>query len=157
MLINNAGYAPKSTRLNFAKAEDLEFTFRVNVVAPVMLAKTLKPLLKAGATASGTPSWIINMSSILGSIEENAMGGQYAYRASKAGLNACTKSMSLDLKSDSICALALHPGWVKTDMGGNNAQLEIDESCQKMVELVTNLTQEKNGTFLQYDGKELKW
>lgn len=56
------------------------------------------------------------MSSILGSIEANSEGGLYAYRLSKAAINAATKSMSIDLKKDSILCVALHPGWVKTDM-----------------------------------------
>lgn len=156
LLINNAGFAPKSTRLSFVKAADFEQTFRINVTAPVLLTKALAPLLKKGATAD-KPSWVVNMSSVLGSIEENTNGGLYPYRASKSALNACTKSMSLDLKADHIHAMSLHPGWVKTDMGGQNAQLEVEESCQQMVRLITNLSPEKNGKFYQHDGKELPW
>lgn len=156
MLINNAGYACKSTRLDFVKDEDMEHTFRVNVVAPVMLSRAMSPLLKSAAS-SDRPSWIVNMSSVLGSIQANVDGAMYPYRASKSALNACTKSMSIDLRRDHVHAISLHPGWVKTDMGGRNAQLEVEDSCGDMVRLVTALTPDKNGKFLQHDGKELDW
>lgn len=100
---------------------------------------------------------IINMSSILGSIEENKQGGMYAYRLSKTALNAATKSMSVDLKGDKICCVALHPGWVKTDLGGSHAPLEIDSSCNEMIQTMFNLNESHNGTFIQYDGKKLAW
>lgn len=111
LLINNAGYASKPTRLNFVKSEDMETTFRVNVVAPVILTKAMVPLLKKSSTAT-TPAWVVNMSSTLGSIADNRDGGWYAYRASKSALNSCTKSMSIDLRNDNVHAMALHPGWV---------------------------------------------
>lgn len=156
MLINNAGYAPKSTRLDFVKAEDLERTLLINAVAPVMLTKALKPLLKASASSSD-PAWIVNLSSVLGSMQANKDGGLYPYRASKAALNACTKSLSIDLWKDHIHAVSVHPGWVKTDMGGKNAQLEIEDSCRQMVQLFTSLKPDQNGKFLQFDGTYLEW
>lgn len=97
------------------------------------------------------------MSSILGSIEENKQGGMYAYRLSKSGLNAATKSMSIDLKGDKIICVALHPGWVKTDLGGSHAPLDVDGSCKQMIHTIFNLDESHNGTFIQYDGKNLPW
>lgn len=100
---------------------------------------------------------IVNMSSILGSIEDNAQGGLYAYRMSKAALNMATKSMSLDLKNDRILCVAMHPGWVKTDMGGSNAPLDVESSCKQMVQTILSLNESHNGTFIQFDGKLLSW
>lgn len=100
---------------------------------------------------------IVNMSSILGSIEENVQGGLYAYRMSKVALNMATKSMSADLKKDQILCVAMHPGWVKTDMGGSNAPMDITTSCKDMVKTIFALNETQNGTFIQHDGKLLSW
>ena len=92
-------------------------TFNVNVIAPLMLSRALLPLLKKGADASKNqsqiePPLIVNISSILGSIESNKGngGGIYPYRTSKAALNMMTRSLSLDLRKSNIRALAVHPG-----------------------------------------------
>ena len=94
-LINNAGVAPKATRYNLVKVEQMESTFRTNVIAPLFLTKAMIPLLK-----KNSQSLIVNMSSILGSIENNqkvssggAGGGQYPYRSTKAALNMVTRSL----------------------------------------------------------------
>lgn len=97
------------------------------------------------------------MSSSLGSIESNVEGGLYAYRLSKAGLNAATKSMSIDLKDNGILCVSMHPGWVQTDMGGTKAPMDVESSCQQMINTILNLNESNNGTFIQYDGKLLKW
>lgn len=97
------------------------------------------------------------MSSLLGSIQDNAQGGLYAYRMSKVALNMATKSMSIDLKDDKILCVAMHPGWVKTDMGGSHAPLTVENSCKKMVETILGLNETHNGGFIQYDGKTMAW
>lgn len=68
-----------------------------------------------------------------------------------------TKSLSLDLKPDGIVVTCVHPGWVKTDMGGNNAPMNIESSCSSLVKFVTNLEEKHSGKFFQWDGKELPW
>jgi NAD(P)-dependent dehydrogenase (short-subunit alcohol dehydrogenase family) len=100
---------------------------------------------------------IVNMSSVLGSIASNVEGGLYPYRITKTGLNAATKSMAIDLKGNDIMAISLHPGWVKTDMGGDKAPMTVEKSCAKMVETVIGLNVEHNGLLLQYNGKVLPW
>ncbi|XP_049300478.1 C-factor [Anopheles funestus] len=163
VLFNNAGISPKSTRLNFTKQDDLVDTFVTNTVAPIMMTKAFVPLLKKASDSNPTGpvgpqrACIVNMSSILGSIEANREGGLYGYRTSKAALNAATKSMSLDLKGHQIMAVALHPGWVQTDMGGSKAPLTVEESCKAMVNTVLALNESNNGGFLQYDGTPLPW
>ncbi|XP_041762471.1 C-factor [Anopheles merus] len=163
VLFNNAGISPKSTRLNFTKQDDLVDTFVVNTVAPIMMTKAFVPLLKKASDANPAApvgpqrACIVNMSSILGSIEANREGGLYGYRTSKSALNAATKSMSLDLKGHKIMAVALHPGWVQTDMGGAKAPLTVEQSCAAMVSTLLALNESNNGGFLQYDGKPLPW
>ena len=130
---------------------------------------------------------IINISSVLGSITQNDSGGFYPYRCSKvrlylknadklilnnlqkkyskiekkfvfqSALNAATKSMSIDLREYGILAISLHPGWVKTEMGGQKAPLEIDTSVENILTTLQNLTAEKTGSFIQYDGTLLPW
>lgn len=98
-------------------------TFAVNTVAPLMLSKAFVPLLKQASNVNKTAplgvqrAVIVNMSSVLGSIKLNTDGSLYHYRLTKSGLNAATKSLSIDLKNDGILAVNIHPGWVKTDMG----------------------------------------
>lgn len=100
---------------------------------------------------------VINMTSLMGSIADNGSGGAYPYRCSKAALNAATKSMSVDLKDDGILVACMHPGWVKTDMGGSNAPMDIDSSVQNMVKTVLGLSEKDNGTFIRNDGTILPW
>lgn len=97
------------------------------------------------------------MSSILGSIDANVEGGLYAYRTSKCSLNAATKSMSIDLRDHQIMCVSMHPGWVRTDMGGAKAPLDVDTSCSQMIDTICQLNETHNGGFIQYDGKPLKW
>ncbi|XP_068219923.1 C-signal [Palaemon carinicauda] len=163
LLINNAGYSPKSTRINMVKWQQMSDTLLVNTIAPVMLTKALLPLLSTAASDSTLDTFcvkraaIINMSSILGSIGANEQGGLYPYRASKAALNAITKSLSLDLRNKNILVTSIHPGWVQTDMGGKNAPLTPEVSISKMVKTFYALNEEHNGGFYQYDGEVLQW
>lgn len=72
-------------------------------------------------------------------------------------MNIATKSMSLDLKNDGILVTALHPGWVKTQLGGTNAPMDVDSSTSCIVKLLQNLNEEHNGQFYQWNGKKLPW
>lgn len=163
LLINNAGVATKFTKLHLVKAEQLLENLTVNTIAPIILSKTLLPLLKQAAEANSDKPMgaqraaVINMSSILGSIANNDQGGFYPYRCSKAALNAATKSMSIDLKKDQIIVTSMHPGWVKTDMGGNNAPLDVDTSVAGIFNTIEKLQGSDSGKFLQFDGTELPW
>ncbi|CAG9095627.1 unnamed protein product [Plutella xylostella] len=163
LLVNNAGISTKFTKLQLVKSEQLLENLTVNTVAPIMLTKALLPVLKQAADKhSDRPvgaerAAVINLSSILGSIEKNDQGGFYPYRCSKAALNAATKSMSLDLKKDRILVACIHPGWVKTDMGGKNAPLDVETSVQGMLDTILQLKEGDSGKFLQFDGTELPW
>ncbi|XP_016983961.1 C-factor [Drosophila rhopaloa] len=163
VLFNNAGIAPKSTRITATKSQDLLDALHTNTVVPIMLAKACLPLLKKAAQANEAQPMgvaraaIINMSSILGSIQGNTDGGMYAYRTSKSALNAATKSLSIDLFPQRIMCVSLHPGWVKTDMGGSNAPLDVPTSTGQIVETIRKLGEKQNGGFVNYDGSPLTW
>jgi NAD(P)-dependent dehydrogenase (short-subunit alcohol dehydrogenase family) len=183
VLFNNAGVSPKSTRLPFVTPEQLLETYQVNSMAPVLLAKVsfscfssvflwvflffcikaFLPLLKKAAHHNSAEpigakrALIVNMSSVLGSIASNVEGGLYPYRMTKTGLNAATKSMSIDLKGNDIMAISLHPGWVKTDLGGDKAPMTVEKSCTKMVETLFGLNEQQNGLLLHYNGKVMPW
>ncbi|XP_046803015.1 C-factor [Lucilia cuprina] len=163
VLFNNAGISPRSTRINLTKVEDLMNTFETNTVVPIMLAKACLPLLKKASKAqenldfSVNRAAIINMSSVLGSIDSNVEGGLYAYRTSKSALNAATKSLSIDLYANKILCVALHPGWVRTDMGGSNAPLDVEPTTAEIIETVMKFGAKHNGGFYQYNGEQLPW
>ena len=157
ILINNAGVSPKSTRINMVTEDQMMETFKTNVVAPVLLTKSLISNLKQGAGHSNQSSLVVNLSSILGSMTENSQGGLYPYRASKAGLNAASKSLSLDLAPSNILAVALHPGWVQTDMGGKHAPLTSSQSIQGVLEVIDNFSIDQNGGFYDNFGKQMPW
>ncbi|XP_037937537.1 C-factor [Teleopsis dalmanni] len=163
VLFNNAGIAPKSTRISLVKEEDLRNTLTTNTIVPILLTKACLPLLKKASKRCANIEMginraaIINMSSILGSIEDNNIGGLYAYRTSKAALNAATKSMSIDLFPHKILCVSLHPGWVRTELGGSNAPLDVDTSTSTIVKTLMELNSSHNGGFYQYDGKQLPW
>ena len=81
----------------------------------------------------------------------------YVYRSSKTGLNQVVKSLSVDLKPKGITVVSLHPGWVKTDMGGPNAPVSIDKSIEGMIKVIDRTDIKDTGRFLNYDGTELPW
>ncbi len=85
------------------------------------------------------------------------MGGQYIYRSSKAGLNAVWRSLAVDTKAEKITCVALHPGWVRTDMGGQAADISVDESAAGMSALIDRLAFADSGKFFDYRGQELPW
>lgn len=128
----------------------------------ILCSQAFIPLLKkASAFNSAQPlgvkrAAIINMSSLMGSIDD-AGTGCYAYRMSKVALNMATKLMSGELKDDKIVCIVLHPGWVQTDMGGPNGTLDTETSCSKMVQTIFGLNESSQGKFIQYDGKLLPW
>ncbi|XP_022907773.1 C-signal [Onthophagus taurus] len=163
VLFNNAGVSPKYARIGLVKAEHMSDTYLTNTIAPVMLTKALLPHLKLAAQKNANKSMgvekcaIINMSSVLGSVDNNQDGGLYPYRCSKAALNMATKSMSVDLKNFGILATCIHPGWVKTDMGGKNAPLDVETSTEKIVNLLFQLKETHNGNFYQFDGVQVPW
>ncbi|XP_018534087.1 C-factor isoform X1 [Lates calcarifer] len=163
-LINNAAIG-FSMDINAITPEAMMKTFQVNSVTPLFVTKAFLPLLQtAAAQSTGMGihrAAVINISSILGSITcnwgEAANLKSYAYRTSKAALNMVTRCLAADLGSDGILCMSLHPGWVKTDMGGPQAPLTVEESVSGMLSVLSHLTDKDHGGFKDYRGDNLPW
>jgi len=152
LLVNNAGVLPDGERFGSVVADDLERSFRVNAAAPFLLTQALAPML-----ARGTQPRVANLSSELGSIARRAGFGTPSYCISKAALNMVTRLQSLALAPLGIGCVALHPGWVKTDMGGAQAPLEADVAVRGMIAVIDALQPTQYGGFYAYDGSALPW
>lgn len=152
ILLNNAGvFGP---RKGFGETNFDEWlpVFAVNTLAPMRLAEKF-----VEHVARSQRRLILNMSSRMGSIAEASGGWAYAYRASKAALNMVSKSLANDLAARKITVVALHPGWVKTDMGGPDATITPGESVQGLRQVIERLTPQDSGRFFAYDGREIAW
>ena len=153
MIINNAGiFQDEQMEETILDPELWLDEIMINAIGPVVLSQKLKENIM-----SGNDKKIIFISSQMGSIDDNYSGGYYFYRTSKSALNSAAKSLSIDWKADGISVLMLHPGWVRTDMGGSNAKLDIDTSVSKMLDVINSLDLGKTGTCLNYAGKKLEW
>ncbi|MHC0043121.1 SDR family oxidoreductase [Vibrio campbellii] len=153
LLINNAGYyGPKGYGFGNTDIEEWRKVFEINTIAPLKLVEAFYPLLQAGSTKK-----IACISSKVGSMTENTSGGGYIYRSSKAALNSVVKSLSNDLTSEGFSVLALHPGWVRTAMGGPNALIETQTSAAGLAKVIAQSTQKNSGQFINYDGTQLPW
>jgi NAD(P)-dependent dehydrogenase (short-subunit alcohol dehydrogenase family) len=152
VLINNAGIMGGSQSLGSIDYEDFARALRVNAMAPLRLAECFAPHV-----ARGTDKRIASLSSIMGSIGNNASGGYYNYRASKAALNAAMKSLAADLAPKGIVVVVFHPGWVRTDMGGASAPVTPEASVAGMRALIAGLKPADAGRFFTYEGRELPW
>lgn len=151
-LINNAGISSQTKSIATMDAADLRRVLEVNAVGPIMVTKALLPLLRKGAGKK-----VVNISSQLGSIANNTGGSTYGYRASKSALNQLTVCLSNELKPEGFVCVAMHPGWVRTDMGGPNATLSPEQSVSSLVKVIEGLSAGDSGRFLNYDGQALPW
>lgn len=133
--------------------DDWQYVFRVNVAAPMKMAEAFIQHVAASGERK-----LVALSSIIGSIAKNQIGGMYAYRATKAGLNAVLRSLAIDLgRKHQVCVASLHPGWVRTDMGGPRADIDAATSVAGMRQVIAGLNPERAGRFWMYDGSELPW
>ena len=149
LLIANAGtYGPHDAEDSKGAGEWLD-TFAVNTVGPYLLAKAVLPGLRARGGKC------IAVSTRMGSLADNEAGGFLAYRSSKTALNMAWKTLAL-AEPEVICAM-LHPGWVRTDMGGPNAPLGPQESVAGMRRVIATLEKGDSGRFLDHRGEEVPW
>jgi NAD(P)-dependent dehydrogenase (short-subunit alcohol dehydrogenase family) len=152
ILVNNAGmFDRRDTAVEKVDFEIMEQTFAVNTLGPLRMVQALLPNLRAGQRKV-----IVNMSSQLGSIG-NSTGEWYAYRASKAALNQINRSLSLELGKEGFRSVVLHPGWVRTDMGGEQATYTPEESVSGLVAVIEGLGPDDNGRFLDFRGQPIPW
>lgn len=152
VLINNAGvYGPKG--IAFDQPVDTWMdVLRINTVAPVKVAEAFMPQVLASNKRT-----IANITSKMGSIADNGSGGSVIYRSSKAALNAAMKSVALDHADQGLVVLQLHPGWVRTDMGGPNGLIDAPESVQGMRKVIADSDSSKSAGFFAYDGQAIPW
>lgn len=153
ILFNNAGvYAGESAEFGDCNTEVWLDAFNINVISPMKMMEAF-----VDNVANSEKKIIASMSSKMGSIGDNGRGGSYAYRSSKTALNMVMINASHDLKQRSITALILHPGWVRTDMGGPNGELSVKESTTCLLNTLTNASIEDTGKFFDIDGSIIPW
>lgn len=152
ILINNAGIQPLMWTLAEIDFDEFTRALNVNTVGPVRVVRALLSSLR-----SGTLRTIINVTSNLGSITANTDGGFYGYRESKAALNMFTKTLAAELGPEGFICAAIHPGWVRTDLGGGDAPLDVRQSVESIRRVIESLSQADNGSFWSYAGTQMKW
>ena len=148
----NAGITgPSHESADVATTEEIGKLFATNAVSPIRLARKLLGNIAPGGT-------LAFMSSVLGSIAENTTGSKELYRASKTALNSLVKSLVLGLDAEKkLTVLSVHPGWVRTDMGGSNATLDVETSVRGIANQLEKNAGKGGLTFLDYEGRELPW
>lgn len=163
ILLNNAGVysgsSSKASAVTGDKSQEFgtidgnawEKVLRANTIAPIMILQAFTPHLKKGSGKK-----IINITSRMGSIGTMKTGA-VAYRSSKAALNAAMRAILQDLQANGLIVANLHPGWVKTDMGGAEADLTVEQSIKAMRKTIEALTPDRSGQFLNYDGQIIPW
>lgn len=129
--------------------KDFDATLHTNTVGAMQVIPTLAPMVQA---AKGK---FVFISSGMGSITEVSSSGGWVYRVSKAALNMAVKTASLDYPGAALVAMC--PGWVKTDLGGQDATLSVEESVSGMLAVIASLTPQDTGTFRNYAGAHLPW
>lgn len=153
IFINNAGvYGPRDSTFNNVDEENWIPVLRINAIAPLILTQLIIENLRKSSVKK-----LIYITSKMGSIDDNKGGGSYVYRSSKTALNAVVKSISVDLADEGMRVALLHPGWVRTDMGGPNGLIDTKTSVSGMIEVISGLEQSSSGGFYNYDGIEIPW
>jgi NAD(P)-dependent dehydrogenase (short-subunit alcohol dehydrogenase family) len=151
-LINNAGVMGSMTSLQDIDFNDVQQTYSVNALGPLRVTGALLPQLRLSEVKK-----VLHVTSGMGSIGDNASGGAYGYRMSKAALNMGARSMAIDLKREGILVAVINPGWVKTDMGGAGAQIDVATSAAGILAQLQTLSAKNSGEFLDYEGKRWPW
>jgi len=152
ILVNNAGvFDRKDVTVDKVDFAMMEQTLAVNTLGPLRVIQALLPNLRAGKRRT-----IVSMSSQLGSIEQSN-GRWYAYRASKAALNQINRTLGAELAPEGFTCVVLHPGWVRTDMGGASATYAPEESVAGLVAVIEKLAPTDNGRFYDFRGSPIPW
>jgi short-subunit dehydrogenase len=141
---------------NHQTYDDLDFcewerTLKVNTLSPMKLTTSMLPNLFLSEGAK-----VINISSIMGSLARER-SDSIAYRSSKSALNKAMQCLAIELKPKNIGVYLMHPGWVRTDMGGPNADISVEESSAGLFKMISEFGLRESGRFWQYDGQELDW
>ena len=151
VLINNAGMLVSGERFGALTAKSLTDTFAANVAGPLLLTQALAPLLEKGRDAK-----VMNISSVLGSIERASQFGTPSYSISKAALNMATRQLAHAL-APRVTVFCVHPGWVRTDMGGSSAEITPQVSVSGLLNVLDASKPADAGSYRDYRGKTLPW
>ena len=153
ILLSNAGiYGPRGANFGDVDAAAWREVLEVNTIAPLMLAQAF-----VEQVAASRQKLIAVISSKMGSIADNGSGGSYIYRTSKTAVNQVVKSLANDLAGQGISAISLHPGWVQTDMGGANAEINTATSAAGLKAVLQAAGTEQSGQFFEYNGDAIPW
>ncbi|WP_159016814.1 SDR family oxidoreductase [Cognatiluteimonas profundi] len=150
LLVNCAGVLHSGERFGAVEAATLDDSFRINAMGPFLLTQALAPRMADGAR-------VANLSSQLGSIAGLTGFGTPSYNISKAAQNMATALLAAALRPRGIIVVALHPGWVQTDMGGAGATVTAQASVTGMLRVIDGLKQADSGKFLDWRGQSLPW
>jgi NAD(P)-dependent dehydrogenase (short-subunit alcohol dehydrogenase family) len=152
ILINNAGVSgPREATPGTVDVDAWLDVFKINSVAPFLVAVALKSNLKAGQDKK-----LVTITSVLGSIAESN-GGMQPYRASKAAVNALMHGLSKDWAKDDIAVGIFHPGWVQTDMGGSGAPVKPQDSVKGLRARIAELSLKTSGTYRDFENRVIPW
>ena len=152
ILINNAGISgPRAQDSDRIDPDGWLETFRVNTVGPVLVAQALNENLRKGHDKK-----LVAITSMMGSTENHG-GGMYAYRSSKAALNNAMRGLAVEWAKQEIAVAILHPGWVRTDMGGRNAAVAPEDSVAGLRKQIAALSLKTTGRYADYAGAALAW
>jgi NAD(P)-dependent dehydrogenase (short-subunit alcohol dehydrogenase family) len=148
-IINAGVYGPRTSGLEPPSAADFDATMHANVLGPMRVLPQITEALAPDAR-------LAVISSRMGSIGARSSTSGWLYRASKAAVNSLLKDASIALQGKAVC-VALHPGWVRTDMGGASADLDVRDAVADMRRTLAALTSVDNGRFLNHDGQGIDW
>jgi len=152
LIINNAGlFGPRDQSLGKVSRQQWLDVLNVNSVGPLMLAQALHNNLTTKQVTFAV------ISSRMGSIDENDGGSLYLYRSSKTAVNQVVKSLSIDMQAQGIKVIALHPGWVRTDMGGPNGSIDTQTSVSGIRQVLEHIRPTDSGRFINYNGAAIAW
>jgi NAD(P)-dependent dehydrogenase (short-subunit alcohol dehydrogenase family) len=153
LLVNNAGtYGARSKAMDDVDLDEMKTVFEVNAVGPLRVTRAFMPLVRRGADPA-----VVHVTSLMGSIADNSSGGSWAYRTSKAALNMINRNIAHDLNDDKIPSVAIHPGWVRTDMGSDAAPLSAEESVSAMIATIDSISREQSGKMVDRAGEPIPW
>ena len=159
LLINNAGVLGGDHQvMDDMNYQDWAQTLAINTIAPFRVCEALMPQIKSASVGkSGKEvAKVLTISSMMGSLNRKS-SGMYGYRSSKAAVNKVMQVMAHELKTDQVVVCPVHPGWVRTDMGGPDADISVAESAAGIAQLIDGLTLEHSGRFWQWNGEEHDW
>ena len=150
LLVNGAGVLHSGERFGRVGAANLDDSFRTNAMGPFLLTQALAPRLADGAR-------VANITSQLGSIANTARFGTPSYNISKAAQNMATALLAAALRERGVVVVALHPGWVQTDMGGAGATVTPSDSVAGLLRVIDKSKASDSGRFLDWRGESLPW